>query len=76
MLAELDDGPFHLAEPHLWKSDSGAPYDYREEFKAGVTMEHAAYWLSLFAAFFGPAKLITPFSACLWPDRQFRPKSF
>ncbi len=73
VLAELDDGPFHLSEPHLWKSESGAPYDYREEFKVGVTMEHAAYYLSLFAAFFGPAKTITPFSACLWPDRRVSP---
>lgn len=73
VLAELDDGPFHLAEPHLWKSSSGAPYDYRGEFKAGVTMEHASYYLNLFTAFFGPAKTITPFSACLWPDRQISP---
>jgi predicted dehydrogenase len=69
VLAELDDGPFHLAEPHLWRSDSGAPYDYGEEFRVGVTVEHSAYYLSLFAAFFGPAKTITPFAACLWPDR-------
>ena len=68
--ADLDDGPLHLAEPHLWKSTSGAPYDYREDFTVGVTLEHAAYFLSLFTAFFGPAKVITPFSACLWPDRQ------
>ena len=69
VLAELDDGPFHLAEPHLWKSESGAPYDYREEFKMGVTVEHSAYYLGLFCAFFGPAKTITSFSAVLWPDR-------
>jgi predicted dehydrogenase len=73
-LAELDDGPFHMAEPHTWKSESGAPYDYREEFKMGVTVEHSAYYLSLFAAFFGPAKTITPFSACLWPDRPISPE--
>lgn len=73
VLAELDDGPFHLSEPHTWKSESGAPYDYREEFKMGVTVEHSAYYLSLFAAFFGPAKTITPFSACLWPDRPISP---
>lgn len=70
VLAELDDGPFHLSEPDTWKSESGAPYDYREEFKMGVTVEHSAYHLSLFTAFFGPAKTITPFSACLWPERR------
>lgn len=71
--AELDDGPFHLAGPQEWKSPSGAPYDYREEFSAGVTVEHAAYYLSWFAAFFGPAKTITSFSSCVWPDRQLAP---
>jgi len=74
VLAELDDGPFHMAEPHTWKSASGAPYDYREEFKMGVTVEHSAYYLGLFAAFFGPAKTITSFSACLWPDRPISPE--
>lgn len=74
VLAELDDGPFHMAEPHTWKSESGAPYDYREEFKMGVTVEHSAYYLSLFTAFFGPARKITPFSAVLWPDRQISPE--
>jgi len=68
-LAELDDGPFHLAQSHTWKADSGAPYDYREEFRVGVTAEHAGYHLSLLSAFFGPAKSVTAFSAVVWPDR-------
>ncbi len=72
--AELDDGPFHLAEPHLWHSPSGAPYEYKEEFKVGVTVEHAGYYLSWFTAFFGPAKTITAFSACLWPNKQITPE--
>ena len=74
VLAELDDGPFHLAEPQTWTSESGAPYDYREEFKIGVTVEHSAYYLSLFTAFFGPAKTITPFAACVWPERPVSPQ--
>lgn len=68
--ANLDDGPLHLGGPHLWHSASGAPYDYREEFQAGVTAEHAGYYLSWLVAFFGPAKTITSFSSCLWPDWQ------
>jgi len=72
--AEVDDGPFHLAEPHTWRSASGAPYDYGEEFRVGVTVEHSAYYLSLFAAFFGPAKSITRFSAVLWPERPVSPE--
>lgn len=68
--ADLDDGPLHLAEPHTWHSESGAPYGYREEFEAGVTAEHAGYYLGWLAAFFGPAKTVTSFSACLWPERR------
>jgi predicted dehydrogenase len=71
--AELDDGPLHLADPNLWRSESGAPYAYREEFEVGVTVEHAGYYLSWFTAFFGPAKTITAFSACVWPDKQMVP---
>ena len=71
--AELEDGPLHLAGPHLWHSPSGAPYDYREEFSAGITTEHSSYYLTWFAALFGPAKTITSFSSCLWPDRQVAP---
>lgn len=68
--AELDDGPLHLGEPHTWHSISGAPFDYREEFQTGVIAEHAEYYLSWCAAFFGPAKSITSFSSCLWPERR------
>ena len=31
--ADLDDGPFHLMEPHTWRSPSGAPFDYQEEVR-------------------------------------------
>jgi len=68
--AELDDGPVHLQEPHLYRSASGAPFPYRDEFAVGCTVEHAAYYLSWLTAFFGPATTVTSFSACLWPDRQ------
>ncbi len=71
--AELDDGPLHLAEPHLWRSPSGAPYAYQEEFNVGITIEHAGYYLTWFTAFFGPAKTITAFSASLWPNKQIVP---
>lgn len=72
--AEIDDGPIHLREPHLWRSASGAPSPYRDEFEVGCTLEHAAYYLTWFAAFFGPAKTVTTFSACLWPDKQLVPE--
>jgi len=68
--AELDDGPLHLQEPHLIRTASGAPFPYRDEFEVGCTLEHAAYYLTWFAAFFGPAATVTSFSACLCPDKQ------
>ncbi len=67
--AELDDGPLHLSQPQTWSSPSGAPYDYEEEFAAGVTMEHASYYLTWFAAFFGPVRSIQSFAATVWPER-------
>jgi len=72
--AELDDGPIQLREPHLWRSASGAPSPYRDEFEVGCTLEHAGYYLTWFAAFFGPAKTVTAFSACLWPDKRVVPE--
>jgi predicted dehydrogenase len=71
--AELDDGPVQLREPHLWRSRSGAPSPYRDEFEVGCTLEHAGYYLTWLAAFVGPAKTVTAFSACLWPNKQVVP---
>jgi predicted dehydrogenase len=71
--AEQDDGPVHMREPHLWRSESGAAYGYRYEYEAGAAREHAGYFMAWFAAFFGPAKTVTSFSACLWPDREVVP---
>ena len=72
--AELEDGPFHLGEPNLWRSPSGAHYDYRGEYEMGVTMEHAGYYLSWFTAFFGPAKTVTSFAATVWPTKEISPE--
>jgi predicted dehydrogenase len=72
--AEIDEGPIQLRDPHLWRSASGAPCPYRDEFEVGCTLEHAGYYLTWFAAFFGPAKTITAFSACLWPNKQMVPE--
>lgn len=72
-LAELSDGPVHLREPHRWQSRSGATYAYRWDYEAGAANEHAAYVLTWFAAFFGPAKTVTAFSSCLWPEKEVVP---
>jgi len=68
--AEIDDSPIHLEQPHQWRSESGAPWPYQDEFEVGCTLEHAGYYLTWFPAFFGPAKTITAFSACLFPNKQ------
>jgi len=63
--AELDDGMIHLSNPKDWKSKSGTPWPYKNEFETGCTMEHAGYYLTWLTAFFGPANVVTSFSACL-----------
>ena len=71
--AEIEDGPVQLQDPHTWRSPSGAPFPYRDEFQAGFPISHAGYYLTWFVAFFGPAKTITSYSSCLWPDKTVVP---
>ncbi len=67
--AELDDGPIHLMNYREWKSDSGNPWPYQDEFAVGCTLEHAGYYVTWLAAFFGPAKSVTSFSALTIPHK-------
>jgi predicted dehydrogenase len=71
--AEFDDGPVQLQDPDKWFKPSGAPFPYRDEFQVGFPISHAGYYLTWFAAFFGPAKTVTAFSSCLWPDKTVVP---
>jgi len=71
--AEMDDGPVQLQDTDIWRSPSGAPFPYRDEFKVGYPISHAGYYLTWFTAFFGPAKTITAYASCLWPDKQVVP---
>jgi predicted dehydrogenase len=72
--AEYDDGPLHLQNPDIWFSDSGALYPYRDIFEVGFPLLHMGYYLTWFAAFFGPAKTITTYSSCFWPDKTVVPE--
>jgi predicted dehydrogenase len=72
--AEFDDGPVQLQDPNIWRMPSGAPFPYRDEFQVGFPISHAGYYLTWFAAFFGPAKTITAYSSCLWPDKTVVPE--
>jgi predicted dehydrogenase len=67
--AELDDGPIHQMNYRDWRSISGAPWPYDDEFKVGCTLEHAGYYLTWLATFFGPARRVTTFSSCLVQDK-------
>ncbi len=68
--AEMDDGLIHLMPYQKWVSESGIPWPYKDEFEVGCTLEHAGYYLTWFPAFFGPAKSVTAFSACLIEDKK------
>lgn len=67
--AELDDGPIHLMDYQSWRSDSGAPWPYRDEFETGCTLEHAGYYVSWLVAFFGSATRVTAFACTLVSDK-------
>jgi predicted dehydrogenase len=67
--AELDDGMIHQMQYKKWKSVSGAPWPYKDEFEVGCTLEHAGYYLSWLVAMFGRVRSVTAYSDCLVPDK-------
>jgi predicted dehydrogenase len=72
--AEFDDGPVQLQDPDKWRRPTGAPFPYRDEFEVGFPISHAGYYLTWFAAFFGPARTVTSYASCLWPDKTIVPE--
>jgi predicted dehydrogenase len=69
VLAELSGGPVHMTAPETWRSVSGAPWPFADEFQVGATLEHAAYYVSWLVTFFGPARQVTSYATCLTPDK-------
>jgi predicted dehydrogenase len=67
--AELDDGMLHKMAYKKWKSVSGAPWPYRDEFEVGCTLEHAGYYLAWLVEMFGSVVSVTAFSDCLIPEK-------
>ncbi|MBX2809547.1 MAG: Gfo/Idh/MocA family oxidoreductase [Cellvibrionaceae bacterium] len=67
--AELDDGLVHKMAYKKWRSISGAPWPYRDEFEVGCTLEHAGYYLAWLIEMFGPVYSVTAFSDCLIPEK-------
>lgn len=66
--AEMDEGYLSQAPFRKWRSDSGAPWPYRDEFETGCTLEHAGYCLSWLMQMFGPVRTVVAASAVLAPD--------
>jgi predicted dehydrogenase len=62
--AELDDGFIATSRYQQWKSRSGTPWPWQDELTVGCTFEHAAYYLTWLANFFGRAESVTAFSSC------------
>ena len=67
--AEMDDGMVFRMPYTKWKSVSGTPWPYKDEFEVGCTLEHAGYCLSWLAAWFGPAQTVTSFASVQVPDK-------
>ena len=67
--AEMDDGMVHRMNYRSWKSVSGVPWPYKDEFEIGCTLEHAGYYLTWLVAMFGPAESVTSFASVQVPDK-------
>ena len=67
--ASLEDGMVFRTQYANWRSASGAPWPYQDEFALGCTVVHAGYWLSWLLAYFGPVKRMTAHTSCLFPDK-------
>lgn len=73
--AELDDSPVHLMRSETWRSPTGAPWPYIEEFQEGCTFEHVGYHLVWICAMFGPAIGLSAFSSALIEHKTDTPLS-
>lgn len=67
--AELDDGYIPQAPVQDWRSESGAPWPWEDEFRVGCTLEHAGYYLTWLIGMFGTVRRVTAASAAVIPDK-------
>lgn len=67
--AEMDDGYVSLAPYRSWRSVSGAPWPYADEFSVGCTLEHVGYCLTWLLLFFGPVARVVSFQSLLHPGK-------
>ena len=54
----------HMQSYDGWVSPSGAKWPAKDEFEIGCTYEHAGYFLTWLAMFFGSAMSVSAYSSC------------
>ncbi len=70
VIANFNDGMIApQLKPWTWTTPSGAAWPAKDEFEVGCTYEHAGYFLTWLAAFFGPARRITSSASTQIPDK-------
>lgn len=67
--AEMDEGLVHRMPIHRWRSATGVPWPYRDEFELGTVLEHAGYVASWLPAMFGRAVTVTGSAHCIVDDK-------
>lgn len=72
VFVEMNDLPMELLLYKGWRSPSGAPWPYEDEFEVGCTLEHAAYALTWLLLFFGPVKRITAVKSLQAPGKPVK----
>ncbi|MGB1027877.1 MAG: Gfo/Idh/MocA family protein, partial [Rhodospirillaceae bacterium] len=70
--AQMDDGMLPGLDFEHWRSISGAPWPYEDEFRMGVTLEHAGYSLVPLVYLFGPVRKVIAYAANRVPDKGAR----
>ncbi len=71
--AEFDQNVIYLMHPETWRSRTGAPWPYLDEYEQGCTYEHVGYHLTWLCAIFGPVDTVTAFSKQTLPDKTDLP---
>lgn len=67
--AQLDDGMITKTNFQSWRSESGSPWPWADEFEVGCVVEHAGYYLTWLTAFFGPVATIDASGSILIPNK-------
>jgi predicted dehydrogenase len=67
--AQLEDGMIFKDNYESWRSESGSPWPWKNEFEIGCVLEHAGYYLTWLVAFFGPVATVDASGATLIPDK-------